>query len=182
MRAPQKGRRRGADTASFHASPDAGLRHLPPGIMHMPKGVSDSVGLPVPPHHVLLEFHWVLGSSSGPIQFVQGHVALQAKGTPRLLQEICLEHTDHALIHRLRQGRSVRRQKDKLDVGVEVLQHLGVSGGIVQDHQDLEGEALRQAIFLQLAKSYVLLYSWNIWPVIQPLELEYQWMGRLFFS
>ena len=105
----------------------------------MPKDVTDGVGLPVPLHHVLLEFRWVVGSLSGLLQLVQGHITLEAKGMPRLLQEMCLEHTDHALIHRLQQGRGVQRQKYELDVGVEVLQHMEVGGGIVQDHQDLEG-------------------------------------------
>ena len=84
-------------------------------------------------------------------------ITLEAKGMPRLLQEMCLEHTDHAMIHHLQQGRGVRLQKYNLDVGVEVLQHLGVGGGIVQDHQDLEGEALRRAIIiLHLVKELCL--------------------------
>ena len=33
---------------------------------------------------------------------------------------------------------------------LQVLQHLGVGGSIIQDHQDAEGEALRRAILLQL--------------------------------
>ena len=70
----------------------------------------------MPPHHILLEFHWVLRSLSGLLQLVQGHIALQAKGTPRFLEEIRFEHMDHALIHRLQQGRGVQQQKDELDV------------------------------------------------------------------
>ena len=33
---------------------------------------------------------------------------------------------------------------------MQVLQHVGVSGSIVEDHQDMEGESLRREILLQL--------------------------------
>ena len=61
-----------------------------------------------------------------------------------------LEHLDHALIHQLQQRRGVRWQKDELDVLMQVLQHMGVGKSIVEDHQDMEGEALRCAILFQL--------------------------------
>ena len=63
---------------------------------------------------------------------------------------MCLEHLDHALIHRLQQRRGVRRQEDELDALMQALQHVGVDEGIIQDHQDMEGEALRCATLLQL--------------------------------
>ena len=63
---------------------------------------------------------------------------------------MCLQYLDHAPIHRLQQRRGVRLQEDELDVLMQVLQHVGVSGSIIQDHQDTEGEALRRAILLQL--------------------------------
>ena len=58
---------------------------------------------------------------------------------------MCLEHLDHWL-----QQRHVRRQKDELDVAMQVLQHLGVSRSVVEDHQDTEREVLRHAILLEL--------------------------------
>ena len=103
------------------------------------------------PHHVLLKFHLShLGSLSGLLKLIQGHITLHTKGTPRPLKVMCLEHLDHALIHRPQQRRGVRRQEDELDVLMHVLQHVGVGGSIIQDHQDTEGEALRRAILLQL--------------------------------
>ena len=63
---------------------------------------------------------------------------------------MCLEHLDHALVHWLQQRCGVRRQKDELNVGMQVRQHLGVGGRVVGDHQDFEGEALRRAMLLQL--------------------------------
>ena len=59
---------------------------------------------------------------------------------------MCLEHLDHALIHRLQQRRGVRRQEDELDVAMQSLQHVGVGGSVIQDHPDTEGEALRCAV------------------------------------
>ena len=38
----------------------------------------------------------------------------------------------------------------ELDVGVQIRQSLGVHGSIIEEHEDLEGEALRRAILLQL--------------------------------
>ena len=61
-----------------------------------------------------------------------------------------LKHLDHALIHRLQQRLGVRRQEDELYVLMQVMQHVGVGGTIVEDHQDMEGEALRRAVLLQL--------------------------------
>ena len=63
---------------------------------------------------------------------------------------MCLEHLDHALIHRLQQRLGDRRQEDELDVPMQILKHIGVGGSIIQGHQDTEGEALRRAILLQL--------------------------------
>ena len=63
---------------------------------------------------------------------------------------MCLGHPDDALIHWLQQRRGVRRQKDELDVTMQVLQHVGVGRSVFKDHQDKEGEALRHAILLQL--------------------------------
>ena len=57
-----------------------------------------------------------------------------------------------------------------------------VDGGIVLDHQDLEGEALRHAIILQLMAELCLAVGLEYTARIQPLELKYQWTGRLFFS
>ena len=69
---------------------------------------------------------------------------------PRLLKVMCLEHPDDALIHRLQQRRGVRWQEDELGVAMQVLQHVGVGGTVIQDYQDTEGEALRRAILHQL--------------------------------
>ena len=103
------------------------------------------------PHHVFLKFHLsLLGSLSSFLKLVQGHITLHTKGAPRLLKVMCLEHLDHALIPQLQQRRGVRRQEDELDVLMQVLQHVGVGGSVVEDHQDTEGEALRRAILLQL--------------------------------
>ena len=66
------------------------------------------------------------------------------------MKELCLEHLYHALIHWLQQRRGVRQQEDKFNVRMQVRQHLGVGGSVVEDHQDFEGEALRRAIVLQL--------------------------------
>ena len=87
----------------------------------MLKGITDGVFPPMPPYHVFLNFHGVLGSFSGLLQLVQGHIALQTKGTPALLKEMHLEHTDDALIHRLQQRHDVGRKKHELDVRVEVI-------------------------------------------------------------
>ena len=78
----------------------------------MPEGVTDGVGLPMLPHHVLLEFHKVFGSLSSLFQLVQGHVALQSKGTPRLLKEMRLEHMNDAPVHQLQESRGVWQQED----------------------------------------------------------------------
>ena len=102
-------------------------------------------------HHVLLKFHLgLLGSLRGLLKLVQRHIAIHTKGTPCFLKVMCFEHLDHALIHRLQQRRGVRRQEDKLDVAMQVLQHVGVGRSVIQDHNDAEGEALRRAILLQL--------------------------------
>ena len=69
---------------------------------------------------------------------------------PRPLKVMHLEHIDNSLIHRLQQRCGVRRQKDEIDVLMEVLQDLRVGESIIQDHKDTEGEALRCAILLQL--------------------------------
>ena len=116
----------------------------------MPKGVTDGVFLPVPPHHVFLKLHWVLWSFSSFLQFVQGHIVLPAKGTPRLLQEMCLAHSDDALVHWLYQRRGVGREVDELDVLMQLGQQMGVGRSVVQDHGDLEREALRPAILSKL--------------------------------
>ena len=117
----------------------------------MPNCVTDGVGPPMTPHQVLLKFHpSLLGSLSGLVKLVQRHITLHNKGTPCLLKIMCLEHLDHALIHRLQQRCGVRQQEDELDVLMQVLQHVGVGGTIIQDHQDMEGEALKCAILLQL--------------------------------
>ena len=117
----------------------------------MPNCIMEGVGPPMTPHHVFLKFHLSLqGSLSGLLKLFQGHITLHTKGTPRLLKVMCLEHLDHTLIHRLQQRYGVRQQEDEPDVPVQVLQHVGVGGSIIQDHQDTEGEALRCAIPLQL--------------------------------
>ena len=41
---------------------------------------------------------------SWELELVQGHITLHTKGMPRLLKVMCLEHLDHALIHRLQQA------------------------------------------------------------------------------
>ena len=69
---------------------------------------------------------------------------------------MCLEHLDHTLIHRLQQRHGVGRQKDELYITMQVLQHVGVGGNVVEDHQDTEGEVLRRAI--QSLLSYVQAY------------------------
>ena len=115
----------------------------------MPKGITDGVGPPMTPHYVFLKFHLILRNFSGLLKLVQGHITLHTKGMPRPLKVMRLEHLDYALIHLLQQRRGVRRQEDKLDVLMQVLQH-GVGGSIVEDHQDMEGEALRRTILLQL--------------------------------
>ena len=61
-----------------------------------------------------------------------------------------LEHSDDALVHRLYQRRGVGREVDKLDVLMQLSQQMGVGGSAVQDHEDLEGEALRPAILRKL--------------------------------
>ena len=104
----------------------------------MPKGLTNGVGTPMMPYHVLLKSHLILGSLSGLLKLVQGHITLHAKGTPRPLKVMRLEHLDHALIHRLQQRHGVRQQEDELDVLMQVLQHLGVGGSDVEDHQDTE--------------------------------------------
>ena len=113
--------------------------------------VTNGVGPPMTPHHILLEFHLCLfWSLRSLLKLVQRHITLQTKRTPHLLKVMCLEHPDDALIHRLQQRRGVRRWEDEFDVVMQVLQHLGVGGSVIEDHQDMEGEALRHAIFLQL--------------------------------
>ena len=90
-------------------------------------GWCSSVGLPMLSQHTLLKFHVrLLGSLSGLLKLVQGHITLHTKGMPRLLKVMCLEHLDNSLIHRLQQRRGVRWQEDKLDVLMQVLQHLVV--------------------------------------------------------
>ena len=132
-------------------SPDAGCRNFLPGTTDTPKGITYGVQLPMPPHHVLLEFPvGLLGSLSGIFKLIQGHNTLHTKVLPRLMKEMCLEHLDHALIHRLQQRRGVWQQEDKFNVGLQVRQHLGVGGSVVEDYQDFEGEALRRVILLQL--------------------------------
>ena len=104
----------------------------------MPNHVTNGVLPPMMLHHVLLEFHLsFLGSLHGLLKLVQRHITLQTKGTPHL-NVMCLEHPDDALVHRLRQRRGVRQQKDELDVMMQVLQHVGVGGSVVEDHQDTE--------------------------------------------
>ena len=103
------------------------------------------------PHRILLKFHVrLLGSLNGLLKLVQRHITLHTKGMPHLLKVMCLHHLDHALIHRLQQRCGVRRQEDELDVLMQVLQHVGLGGSIIQYHQDTEGGALRCAIHLQL--------------------------------
>ena len=105
----------------------------------------------MPPHHVLLEFHHSLfGSLSGLFKLVQDHITLLTKGMPRLLKVMSLEHLYNSLIHHPQQRYGDRWQEDKLDVRMQVRQHLGVGGSVVKDHQHMEGEALRRAILLQL--------------------------------
>ena len=163
---------------------DAGLHHLLSGITDIPNRVTNGVGPPMTPHHFLLEFHLsLLRSLRGLFKLVQRQITLQTKGTPRLLKVMCLEHPDDALIHRLQQRRGVRQQEDELDVAMQVLQHVGVGGSVIQDHQDTEGEALRRAIYsFNSCTKAVLLYTWKMCPVIQPLELAYQWTSMLVFS
>ena len=63
---------------------------------------------------------------------------------------MCLEHTDDALVHQLYQRRGVGREVDKLDVLMQLSQRMGVGGSVVQDNEDLEGEARRPAILPKL--------------------------------
>ena len=67
-----------------------------------------------------------------------------------------LEHLDDALVHRLHERRGVGREVHEVDVLVEVQQYLGVGRGIIEEHQDLEGEALTPAILLKLILKLVL--------------------------
>ena len=92
----------------------------------------------------------LLGNLRGLLKLVQRHITLQTEGTPRLLKVMCPEHPDDALINRLQQRLGVRQQEDELDVAMQVLQHVGVGGSVIQNRQDMEGEALRRAILLQL--------------------------------
>ena len=98
-----------------------------------------------------MEFHLTFsGGLSSLLKFAQRHITLKTKGTPCLLKVICRKHSDSILIHRLQQRCSVRLKKDKLYITMQILQHLGVGGSIVEDHQDTEGETLICAILLQL--------------------------------
>ena len=116
----------------------------------MPNCVMNSIELSMTLHHVLLKFYLNLPRSlHGLLKLIQRHITLHTKGTSCLLKETCFEH-HHVLIHRLQQRRGVRRQGDKLDVTMQVLQHVGLEWSIIEDHQDIEGEALRCAIVLQL--------------------------------
>ena len=76
----------------------------------MPNCITNGVILPVMLHHVCLEFHLsFLGHFRSLLKFVQRHIALHTKGTPRLLKVMCREHFDNTLIHRLQQRRGVRQ-------------------------------------------------------------------------
>ena len=98
-----------------------------------------------------MEFHLTFsGSLSSLLKFAQRHITLKTKGTPCLLKVICRKHSDNILIHRLQQRCGVRLKKDKLYITMQILQHFGVGGSIVEDHQDTEGETLICAILLQL--------------------------------
>ena len=130
---------------------DAGLRHLLPGIPHMPNSITNGKLPPTTPHHVFLEFHFsLLESLCSLLKLIQRHITLQTKGTSRLLKVMCLEHWDNIFIHRLQQRHGVRWKKDELYITMQVLQHMGVGGSIVEDHQDTEREALRCAVLLQI--------------------------------
>ena len=69
---------------------------------------------------------------------------------PCLLEEVGLEHPDDTLVHRLQERRGVGREVHEVDVLVEVQQCLGVGRGIIEEHQDLAGEARSPAILLKL--------------------------------
>ena len=46
---------------------------------------------------------------------------------------------------------------------MQVLQHVGVGGSVVEDHQDTEGEALRRAVLLQLVHQlYLAVHLKNV--------------------
>ena len=67
-----------------------------------------------------------------------------------------LEHADDALVHRLQERHGVGREVHEMYALVEVQNSLGVGRGVVEEHQDLEGEALTEAILPKLGLELVL--------------------------
>ena len=67
-----------------------------------------------------------------------------------------LEHLSDPLIHWLQQRCGVGWQKHKLDITTQGLQHIGMGGGVIKDHQDMEGEVVSHTVLLQLGNQGIL--------------------------